>query len=109
MFRFYTPILILQAFCIFHAYKTGRSQRWFYLIIFLPIIGCVLYLYDTFITRKNLEDLSEGLKQTINSNRKIEQLEKKRSLADTINKGSKVSKISLAFRGIPFPHKKTAH
>lgn len=85
MFRFYTPILILQAFCIYHAYKTGRGQTWFYLIAFLPVIGCVLYLYDTFATRKNLEDLSEGLKQTVNSNRKIELLEKKRALADTMN------------------------
>lgn len=95
MFRFYTPILILQVFCIYHAYKTGRGQTWYYLIVFLPVIGCALYLYDTFATRKNLEDLSEGLKQTVNSNRKIELLEKKRALADTTNNRMKLADAYL--------------
>lgn len=91
MFRFFTPILILQAFCIYHAYKTGKGQTWFYLIIFLPFIGSLIYLYDTFLTRKNLDDLSEGIKQAINSNRKIELLEKQLRLANTQN-----NRIALA-------------
>jgi len=91
MFRFYTPVLILQAFCIYHAYKTGRKQTWFFLIIFLPLIGCGLYLYDTFVTRRNLEELSEGIKQMANSNRKIELLEKALKLSNTSN-----NKIVLA-------------
>lgn len=91
MFRFYTPVLILQGFCLYHAYRTGRSQTWFYLIIFLPLLGSILYLYDTFVTRRNIEDLSEGLMQTMNSNRKIELLEKERKIADTIN-----NKMALA-------------
>lgn len=91
MFRFYTPIFILQVFCIYHAYKTGRSQKWFYLIIFLPVIGSLIYLYDIFFTQRNLDDLSEGVKQVINTNHKIETLEEQLRLTNSQN-----NKMALA-------------
>lgn len=85
MFRFYTPIFILQVFCIYHAYKNSRGNTWFYLILFLPFLGSLIYLYDTFFTQRNLENLSEGLKSVVNSNRKVELLEKQLKFANTLN------------------------
>ena len=100
MFRFYTPILILQAFCIYHAYKNNRKQTWFYLIMFLPLIGCALYFYDAFVTRRNLEELTEGIKQMANSNRKIELLEKALRLSNTTNNRMALAESYIEFNRI---------
>lgn len=76
MFGFYTPVLILQAFCLFHAYRNNSEQRWYWLIIFIPVIGCALYLYHHFYSRSSLQNISEGVKGIVNTNHKLEQFEK---------------------------------
>ena len=91
MFRFYPPVLILQVFCLYHAYKNNAHQKWFWLIIFLPLIGSLIYLYQNFYTRRNIENLSETVKHVMNSNYKIEQLEKQLTYSDTVS-----NKIQLA-------------
>ena len=76
MFGLFYPLIALQAFCLYHAYKTRTDQKWYWLIIFFPFIGCLLYLYDAFYSRRTVNDLAEGLKHVVNSNYKIERLEK---------------------------------
>jgi hypothetical protein len=76
MFGFYTPVLMLQAFCLFHAYRNNSEQRWYWLIIFIPVIGCALYLYHHFYGRSSLQNISEGVKGIVNTNYKLEQFEK---------------------------------
>lgn len=82
MIGLYTPVLILQAYCLFHAYQNNNVQRWVWLIIFLPGIGCAIYLYQNFYNRQNIESLAEGVKHVVNSNYKLEQLEKAHRLSD---------------------------
>ena len=83
MFRFFPLILVLQGFCIYHAYKNNNLQRWFFIIFFLPFIGSLIYLYVHFYSRKNIENLSEGVKSVLNTNYQIEKLEKELKIADT--------------------------
>jgi len=83
MFRFFPLILVLQGFCIYHAYKNNNLQRWFFIIFFLPFIGSLIYLYVHFYSRKNIENLSEGVKSVLNTNYQIEKLEKELKVADT--------------------------
>ncbi|MEJ0029893.1 MAG: hypothetical protein WDO15_05775 [Bacteroidota bacterium] len=66
----------LQGFCLYHAYQSRTDQKWYYLIIFVPYIGCFIYLYDAFYSRRSVTQVSEALKQVVNSNYKIDQLEK---------------------------------
>ena len=91
MFGLYTPLLLLQAFCIYHAYKHNVEQRWYWLIIFFPGIGCLVYLYDRFYNRSSIQNISQGVKEVVNSNYRIEQLEKALRFADNIS-----NKINLA-------------
>ena len=91
MFGYYTPILILQAICLYHAYKNNTQQMWFWLIIFFPVVGCLLYLYNNFASRRNIKTLAEGVKGVVNSNYRIEQLEKELRFSDTVN-----NKVNLA-------------
>jgi hypothetical protein len=66
----------LQGFCLYHAYTNRSDQKWYYLIIFIPYIGCFIYLYDAFYSRRSVTQVTEVLKHVVNSNYRIEQLEK---------------------------------
>jgi hypothetical protein len=69
-------MLALQGFCLYHAYQHRTDQKWYYLIIFIPYIGCFIYLYDAFYSRRSVTQVTEALKHAVNSNYHIEQLEK---------------------------------
>jgi hypothetical protein len=84
MIGFYTPLLALQAFCLYHAYRNQVEQRWYWFIVFFPGIGCAIYLYHNFYSRRSIETIAEGMKGVVNSNYKIEQLEKALRFSDNI-------------------------
>ncbi len=83
MLRLYTPILILQAFCLYHAYKNNTQQKWLWLIIIFPFIGCLIYLYYHFSGKLNIENLTEGVKEALDTNYNVDKLEKENRFADT--------------------------
>lgn len=83
--------LILSVLCLYHAYKNNTEQRWFWLIILLPFAGSLIYLYYHFFNRNTVETITENLNQTVNSNHRIQQLEKEVNFSDTFN-----NKMSLA-------------
>jgi len=77
MFRLLLPFsLMLQGFCLWHAYRNRADQKWYLIIVFIPYIGCFIYLYDAFYSRQTVEAVGENLKAVVNSNYKIEKLEK---------------------------------
>ena len=88
-FGYYTPVLILQAFCLYHAYKNSHEQKWFWIILFFPVIGGLIYLYHHFYSRRAVSDLTENLKGVFNSNYNIDKLEKEyrfnNSFANRVN------------------------
>jgi len=89
--RFYSPILVLQMFCLYHAYSRRTDNKWYWIILFFPFIGSVIYLYHTFYSRRNLDNLSETIKSSFVSNYRIDKLEKQLAFSDTIT-----NKIELA-------------
>lgn len=89
--EYYYLILAIQGFALFHAYRSGQIQKWYFLIIFLPVIGALIYLYDAFYSKKNVEDIGLGVKKIFNPNFNVEQLERELKLADTNQ-----NKINLA-------------
>ena len=91
MVGLYTPLLILQAICLYHAYRNRADQYWYWLIVLVPGIGCAFYLAHNFYNRNNLQTLKQGLNEVVNSNYRIEQLEKQVKFVDNI-----ANKILLA-------------
>jgi hypothetical protein len=75
-------LFILQAFCLFHAYKSRTDQKWYWIIIFFPYVGCIIYLYDAFYTRRAVTTVAEGLKQVVNTNYRTEHLEREVNFSD---------------------------
>ncbi|HEY3406134.1 MAG TPA: hypothetical protein VGK59_22260 [Ohtaekwangia sp.] len=91
MLGLYTPLLILQAICLYHAYRNNAEQRWYWFIIFFPGIGCALYAYHHFYSRENVQTITQSVKEVVNSNYRIEQLEKALRFSDSVT-----NKINLA-------------
>jgi hypothetical protein len=36
--------IALQVFCVVHLFRTGRNMTWLFLIILVPVVGCLAYL-----------------------------------------------------------------
>lgn len=83
MFRFYTPILLLQLFCVYHAYTRHEQQKWFWIIMFFPFFGSLFYLYHTFYSRRNIENLAEEVKGTLINDYRTTKLEKELNFSET--------------------------
>lgn len=83
MIRFYPIIVLIQAFCIYHAYTKKTEQKWFWIIIMFPLIGSIFYLYHHFYSRRNLENVTEGIKGSFIQNYAIEKLEEKTKISGT--------------------------
>jgi hypothetical protein len=89
--EYYSIIVVLQGFCLFHAYKNHTEQKWYWIIIFLPLIGCLIYLYENFYTPRSMGDITEGVKGLVYSNYAVEKLEKEVKYSETIT-----NKMNLA-------------
>ncbi len=89
--NYYYIVLALQAFCLYHAYKNNNQQKWYWLIIFVPMIGCLIYLYLNFYSQRNISTITEGVKGMVYTNYVVEKLEKEVKYSDTVT-----NKMNLA-------------
>ncbi len=85
MFRLFAPIILLQCFCVYHAYKNDKDRIWYFIIVLLPIVGCLIYIFDNFKTPDNLGEISENLKSAVQTNHRVKRLQKAIEFSDTIN------------------------
>ncbi len=84
-YGYYTPVLILQGFCLYHSYKNNTHQKYYWLIIFVPLVGSLIYLYLNFYKKSLIDDLSDGFRGIVNSNYQVEKLEKETKFTDTMS------------------------
>lgn len=83
MLRFYTPVLILQIFCWYHAYKNGKDYFWYLVVLMLPLIGAILYILTQVFNKKGLEKITEEIITVIVPSKKVKDAEKQLAFADT--------------------------
>jgi len=82
--NYYSIIIGLQAFCLYHAYRNHTQQKWYWVIIFVPVIGSLIYLYENFYNRRNIDSLAEGVKGLVFSNYEVGKLEKEVKYSPTL-------------------------
>lgn len=80
---YYYVIIALQGFCVYHCYTNRNSYYWILAIIFLPLIGCLLYLFTQVFRKRDIEKVQENLVTAINPSKKIKDLEKKYRFSET--------------------------
>ncbi len=91
MIRLYPLVIMIQVFCLYHAYSNRSNQIWFWVIVLIPVIGSLIYLYDYFYNERNIEHIPEQVKESFVQNNAIDKLEEKVTFSDTFT-----NKLELA-------------
>ncbi|AXT53170.1 hypothetical protein D1818_20930 [Aquimarina sp. BL5] len=79
----YFLIIALQAFCIYHAIKNRNEHYWYFLILFLPVVGSIIYLVTQVFNKKDLDVVQNEIVSVINPTKKVNDLRKQVEFADT--------------------------
>lgn len=87
----YFLIVALQLFCAYHAYKTRNHYYWYFAILLLPVLGCIIYILTQMINKRDVDVVQKELTTIINPTRKVKDLEEKLAFSETFQ-----NKIDLA-------------
>jgi len=80
---FYFGSIILQAICALHCIKRGQTQKWLWIIVFLPYIGCLIYFFSEILTGNEVQQVQRGLSTVVNPGGSIRKMEERLRFADT--------------------------
>lgn len=75
----------MQAFCVFHCIKKGNNSVWIWIIIFLPVIGCIVYLFSEVFSGNEIKQAGNSVGCIFVPAAKISKLEKELMFSDTFN------------------------
>jgi hypothetical protein len=64
-------------------YKNGNSFYWVFLIFFVPVVGCIIYLLTQVYNKRDAEKLTSEITHIINPTKKIKDLEKKLEFSES--------------------------
>jgi hypothetical protein len=81
----YYITIALQAICAIHCIRKGSQGKWIWLIIFVPLIGSIAYIFTEIFTRNQLRGVQSGVASVINPNGNIKKLENRLKFTDTFN------------------------
>lgn len=80
---YYYLIIAFQAYCLYHMYKNRNSFYWAFLIFFVPLIGCIIYLVTQVYNKQDAEKITSELNHIINPTKKITDLEKQLEFSES--------------------------
>ncbi|WP_299890008.1 hypothetical protein [uncultured Lacinutrix sp.] len=87
----YYLIVAFQAFCIYHLIKNRNDYYWIFLIIFLPIIGCLIYLITQVFNKRDANKIQESITNILVPTKRVKDLQKQLEFSDTYQ-----NKVNLA-------------
>jgi hypothetical protein len=82
---YYYVVIGLQVICVIHCIRRGNPGYWIWLIIFLPFVGCLAYIFTEIITKRKIKDVQSGMGTVFNPAGKIKRLESNLRFSDTFN------------------------
>lgn len=80
---FYYITIGLQAICVLHCLKKGNQNKWIWIIVFLPVIGCLIYLFTEIFTDRQISQVSSGVASVLNPSGSVRKLEEQLRFSDT--------------------------
>src|ERR1700712_2375561 len=83
--NYYYISFIVQAICAIHCIRKGNQQKWLWIIIFLPVIGCLIYLFSEVFTQRDMQQVQSGVGAVFNPSGKIKSLQENLRFTDTFN------------------------
>jgi hypothetical protein len=93
---FYIITIILQGICVFHCVRKGNQQNWIWLIVFLPLVGCLVYIFTEILTRNRIASVQSGLGEIIRPSGSIRKLQENLRFSDTFNNRMALADAYLA-------------
>lgn len=80
---YYYLILALQVYCAYDCYTKRNNFYWYFAIILIPVVGCLIYLFVNVIGKRDLDSVQQNLVSVLNPTKKIKDLERKFKFAET--------------------------
>ena len=93
---YYYLIIGLQILCAVHSLRRGTAGRWIWLIIFLPVIGSLIYIYSEILSNRNFKGPNIDVGAVLNPGGKIKKLEDELRFTDTFTNRIKLADAYLA-------------
>lgn len=87
---FYITIA-LQIICIVHCIRKGKPYFWIWVLVFLPVIGSLIYLFTEVFTDRTMQQVQSGMGDMLKPGGRIKKLENNLRFSDTFN-----NRIALA-------------
>ncbi|MBS1512201.1 MAG: PLDc N-terminal domain-containing protein [Bacteroidetes bacterium] len=81
----------LQVICAIHCIRKGSQYNWLWLIIFFPVVGCLIYIFSEMFTGNEMGRVQSGIGTVFNQSGSIRKLEEQLRFADTFK-----NKVALA-------------
>jgi hypothetical protein len=94
-YLYYLPIA-LQAFCAWHSFNRGTHQKWIWIIVFLPIIGSLIYIYQEILSNRGITAPKLNVGAVFNPGGHIKKLEDQLRFTDTFTNRIKLADAYLA-------------
>lgn len=82
---YYSPIFLIQMFCLYHAYSHAREYYWYFIIMFMPLIGSLIYFYFHFVNHRNIDLVSDKVQNVFSPNSRLSKLKNEVDFADTVS------------------------
>ena len=82
---YYYIVLGLQAICAIHCIRKGNQNKWIWLIIFIPVIGCFAYIFTEIFTKNEIGHVQSGVSSIFNPTGKIKHLQDNLRFRDTFD------------------------
>src|SRR5690349_4434434 len=83
-YYFYIPVA-LQAICVIHCMRKGNQNKWIWIIVFLPGIGSLAYIFSEMITGREIDSVKSGVGSVFNPGGSIRKLEDQLRFSDTFH------------------------
>src|SRR5438045_1062417 len=80
---FYLVTVGLQAICVIHCIRRGRQNNLIWLIVFLPIVGSLIYIFSEIFTGRDMQQVQSGLGAVLNPGGSVRKLEENLRFSDT--------------------------
>ncbi len=80
---YYYLIIALQAYCLYHLYTHRNAYYWWFVILFLGPIGCIIYLITQVYNKRDAEKITNDIAQVINPTIKVRDLEKRLEFSES--------------------------
>jgi len=94
----YYIIIGLQAFCAIHSYRRGTLNKWIWLILFIPVIGSLIYVFSEILQNRGsiINKPAINIAAVLNPGGRIKKLEDNLRFTDTFANKTTLADAYLA-------------